>query len=82
MLYPADEFIESLLRHRLSLFDCEGGNVATQVVAIVTRFVWNSTRADFTSSSPLRFQQLDDRSLQILHNLKAGLAYGCVTGRV
>ena len=32
--------------------------MTTHVVAIVTRFVWNSTRADFTSSSPLRFQQI------------------------
>src|SRR5207249_8701845 len=57
VLYQADEFIESLLRHRLSLFDSEGGDVTTQVVAIVTWFVWNSTRADFTSSSPLRSPQ-------------------------
>jgi hypothetical protein len=41
VLYQADEFIESLLRHRLSFFDCEGGDVTTHVVAIVSRFAWN-----------------------------------------
>jgi hypothetical protein len=33
VLYQADEFIKFLLRHRLLFFDCEGGDVMTQVVA-------------------------------------------------
>jgi hypothetical protein len=40
-LYQIDEFIESLLRHRFSFFDCESGDVTTQVAAIVSHFVWN-----------------------------------------
>ena len=40
-LYQTDEFIESLLRHRFSFFDCEGSKVTTQVAAIVSRFAWS-----------------------------------------
>jgi hypothetical protein len=68
VLYQANEFIESCCDIRLSFLIVRVvmGDDTGYGDRLAARL--ELTRADFTSSSPLRSPQLGDRSLQILHN--------------